>query len=81
MYSGIGEVLISLVSYPVLVGSILIFAISLFFLITKKKTLKKEVKVLLIALAIISLIVIVFFIYLVFAFGNNHPSALPVPLS
>ena len=41
MFSGIGEVLVNLVSYPVLVGSILVFVISLFFLIAKKKTLKK----------------------------------------
>jgi NhaP-type Na+/H+ or K+/H+ antiporter len=80
MSSGAGEVLVSLISYPVLIVSILVFAISLFFLIAKRRNLKKEVKVLLIVLAIISVIIIGFFVFLVFAFGNNHPPASPVPL-
>jgi len=79
MFSGIGEVLVNLISYPVLIGSILIFVISLFILIAKRKTLKKEVKVLLIVLAIITAVIIGFFVFLVFAFGSNHPPAPPVP--
>jgi len=81
MFSGIGEVLVNLVSYPVLVGSILVFVISLFFLIAKKKTLKKEIKILLIVMVIVSTIITGIFVFLVFAFGNNHPSALPVSIN
>ncbi|MCL2821492.1 MAG: hypothetical protein FWD38_11830 [Oscillospiraceae bacterium] len=81
MFSGIGEVLVNLVSYPVLVGSILVFVISLFFLIAKKKTLKKEIKILLVVMVIVSSIIIGIFIFLVFAFGNNHPPAPPVSVN
>ena len=81
MFNGIGEVLVNLVSYPVLVGSILVFVVSLFFLITKKKTLKKEIKILLIVMVIVSTIIVGIFIFLVFAFGNNHPPALPVSVN
>jgi len=81
MLSGISEVLVNLVSYPVLVGSILVFVISLFFLIAKKKTLKKEIKILLIVMVIVSTIIVGIFIFLVFAFGNNHPPALPVSVN
>ena len=81
MVSGIGEVLVNLISYPVLIGSILICAISLIFLIAKRKALKKEVKVLMIVLAIITGVIIGIFIFLVFAFGSNHPPAPPVPQS
>ena len=81
MFSGIGEVLINLVSYPVLIGSILVFIISLFFLIAKKKALKEEIKILLIVMVIISTIIIGLFIFLVFVFGNNHPPALPVSVN
>jgi len=80
MFSDIGGVLVNLISYPVLIGSILIFAVSLYFLIAMRKTLKKEVKVLLIMLAIITGIIIGFYIFLVFAFGSNHPPAPPVRL-
>ena len=79
MFGGIGEVLVNLISYPALIGSILIFAISLFFLTAKRKALKKEVRVLLIVLVIITAIVIGFIVFLVFAFGSNHPPAPPVP--
>ena len=81
MFSGIGEVLVNFVSYPVLVCSILVFVISLFFLIAKKKTLNKEIKILLIVMVIVSTIIIGIFIFLVFAFGNNHPPALPVSVN
>jgi len=81
MFNGINEVLVNLVSYPVLVGSISVFVISLFFLIAKKKTLKKEIKLLLIVMLIVSTIIIGIFIFLVFAFGNNHLPALPVSVN
>ena len=81
MSSGIGEVLINLLSYPVLIGSIMVLIISLFFLIAKKKTLKDEIKIFLIVMVIVSTIIIGLFIFLVFAFGNNHPPALPVSVN
>jgi len=79
MFNGIGEGLSMLMSYPVLIGSILVFAISLFFLIKQRKTMRKEVKVLLIILTIVTGAIVLFLIVTAFAFGGNHPPAPPVP--
>ena len=79
MFSGVGELLANLMSYPVLIGSILIFVISLFFLIKQRKTLRKEVKVLLIILTIITGAITLGLIITAIAFGGNHPPAPPVP--
>jgi multisubunit Na+/H+ antiporter MnhB subunit len=79
MLNSIGEGLSNLMSYPVLIGSILGFVILLFFLILKRKSMKKEVKVLLIILAIVTGTTILFLVITAFLFGNSHPIAHPHP--
>jgi len=81
MFSGIGEDLSVLMSYPLLIGSILIFAISLVFLIKQRKTMRKEIKVLFIILTIVTGAISLFLIITAIAFGSNHPPAPPFPVS
>jgi len=79
MSIGLIEGLLSIIlSVPVLVGSVLIFFFTIFFLIKKRKRMRKGVRVLLIIPAIISGAIVSSLVYLIFAFGSNHPSVLPI---
>jgi len=81
MSGGIGVFLVSILSYPVLICSVLVAIVSITLLIVKRKTLKKEVKILLIILSAIAVVVIVFFAFMVIITGSNLPAAPPVPHS
>jgi len=78
--SGFGELLVSLLSYPVLICSVLVAVVSIILLTAKRKTMGKGVKILLIILGAIAVIVIAFFVFIVIMAGNNHPAAPPVPI-
>ena len=81
MSGGIGVFLVSILSYPVLICSVLVAVVSIILLIAKRKTMGKGAKTLLTILCAIAVIVIAFFIFMAIMAGSNHPSAPPVPHS
>jgi hypothetical protein len=79
MFDGTGAGLANLMSYPVLIGAILFFMVSLVVLITKKAAIRKGIKSLLTIVAVLSGVVVIFLIITMFAFGRgNHEIAEPV---
>jgi len=81
MFNGIGGILQHLLSYPVLICSIIAVIASITILIAKRKTIKKSIKIVLIILTIIAILIIAFFIFMVIVSGNNHPEIPPVTLN
>ena len=80
MLSGFGAILMNLLSYPVLICSVVIALTSVVLLIVKGRAMKKELKILLIVLGVIAIAVIVFFVFMVIVSGNNHPEVPPIPV-
>ena len=78
MSGGIGEVLLSLLSYPVLICSIIVFVASISYLIARRKTNKTIIKIILIITSVIAVAIIAFFIFMVIVSGNSHPEVPPV---
>lgn len=81
MSNGIGVFMESLLSYPVLIASIVVIIISVTLLILKYKQMNKYMRIFIIALLIISLLITLFLVIMAIAFGNSHPPASPVPIS
>jgi dolichol kinase len=80
MSGGIMEGLMTIVlSMPVLIGSVIILFVSVFLLIVRSKSMKKETRLLLIILAIATGALVSFLFFLVSTFGSNHPPAPPTP--
>ncbi|MDR1542088.1 MAG: hypothetical protein LBU32_29750 [Clostridiales bacterium] len=80
MTTGNSAFLSAFISYPVFIITILIFLASMIILILKRKDLDFIPKALLVALAVLALAIIAFFIYLIVAAGNSHPLWPPTPL-
>lgn len=81
MTNGIGEFIASLLTYPILIVSILIVIVSVVLILVKGQKLNKNVKTLVFILLIIALSVIMFQAIMAIAFGSKQPPALPVPNS
>jgi hypothetical protein len=79
MSSNFGHGLSALLPYTVLIGSIIIFSVSLFFLLYKKKTMKKAIKATLSVTTGIAGAIALILLALAYAFGSNvQPAANPV---
>ena len=81
MANGIGGLLANLLTYPVLIISIVVVIVSAVLLFVKGKLLNKSVKILFIMLLTISLAVVLFMVIMAIAFGSAHPPVSPVPMS
>ena len=81
MSGGFREVfLLILLSYPMLIGSIIVFLVPLCFLLIKRKAMKREVKIILAIATVVAGALVSFLVFLMFAFGSNHPTAPPEPV-
>jgi predicted PurR-regulated permease PerM len=72
MFDGAGAGLANLMSYPVLIGAILIFIVSLVILFTKKTPIRKGIKGLLTVAAVFSGASVLFLTITMFAFGSSN---------
>ena len=79
MLYGLGSILSGLMTYPVMICSIIVAIVSIILLITKRKTMKKALRIVLLILVVIAVAIIAFLIIMMFAFGSNQPVTLPVP--
>lgn len=79
MSSGSERYLSMLVSAPVLLGCVAMI-LSTIVLLKKGNPYNKRLRGLMIILLIVTLGIAAYLVYLAFAFGNSHPSAMPVPL-
>jgi hypothetical protein len=78
MNSGVDGLLTVLLSYPMLIASVIIAAVSFALLITKRKTLKRGTKIALAAVGSVALCIVLALAVFAFAFGGNlHPAAPP----
>lgn len=79
MSNSFGDVLVSLMSLPVLIGSVVVAIISILLLIFKRESMKNKVKTVLVVLGVVAVTISILLAVAIFAFGNNHPAANPVP--
>lgn len=78
MSNGFGEIAINLLSYPILIGSIIVVITSIVLLMLKGKQLSKYTRTFIIALLIMALFIVLYLIFMAIAFGNTPPPPSPV---